>query len=127
MFVQFADIDVCTVLLKKHSGLLHPLNAHHIKVLDLAFESAIDVEKWKEALQFGLRLVPGMRLYNGECSPLLGVLHMKLGKLLLFFDRCTEAREHLQRAADIMQYTHGKMSSAYQTQLLPLIMQANES
>lgn len=115
------------MLLGKHKGLLHPLNAHHIKVLDLAFESAIDVEKWSEAVEFGLRLVPGMRLYNGECSPLLAVVQMKLGKLLLLFDRCAEAREQLQSAADIMQYTHGKQSTAYQRRLLPLLSEAGQS
>lgn len=38
------------------------MNVFYLKTLDLAFESAIDVEKWDEALEYGNELIPGFRL-----------------------------------------------------------------
>lgn len=55
------DLDVCKVLLKKQQDVLHPLNVWHIKTLDAAFEAAIDVGKWPEALEYGKKLLPGFR------------------------------------------------------------------
>lgn len=118
------DFDVCTVLLSKHAGLLHPLNVHHVKLLDLAFESAINVGKWSDACNFGLQLVPGLRRYNGALSPILAVLHLKLGKLLLLVDRFAEAKQQLIDAGEIMQYTHGKMA-LQRSQWRPLMKQAD--
>lgn len=47
--------------MNKQRGVLHQMNILFLKTLDLAFESAIDVEKWDEALEYGLELVPGFR------------------------------------------------------------------
>lgn len=49
-------------MLTKQRGILHPLNVLHVKTLDLAFESAINVGKFDEALAFGNELVPGFTL-----------------------------------------------------------------
>lgn len=52
---------MCKLCLAKQKGFLHPLNVWHLKTLDAAFEAAIDVAKWAEALEFGMELVPGFR------------------------------------------------------------------
>lgn len=57
-----ADLDVCRVMLEKQRGCLHALNVWHVKTLDLAFESDINVGKFDEALEFGNELVPGFTL-----------------------------------------------------------------
>lgn len=111
------------MILQKHVGLLHPLNVHHIKLLDLAFESAINISKWSLAVEFGLRVLPGLRKYNGPLSPLVAVMHMKLGKLLLVLDRFAEAKAQLLEAVKVMQFTHGPVA-IYLSQIRPLIMQA---
>lgn len=49
------------MLIKKQMGVLHKLNVYRLKTLDLAFESAIDVGKWEDALRFGIDLIPGFR------------------------------------------------------------------
>lgn len=46
----------------KQRGILHRFNVSFLKTLDLAFESAIDVAKWDEALEYGHELLPGFRL-----------------------------------------------------------------
>lgn len=61
LFMLQADLDVCVVMLAKQRGCLHSLNVWHVKTLDLAFESAINVGKFDEALEFGNELVPGFR------------------------------------------------------------------
>lgn len=55
------DLDICSILVCKQRGVLHQMNVLHLKTLDLAFESAIDVEKWDEALEYGIELLPGFR------------------------------------------------------------------
>lgn len=54
-------LDVCSVLIHKQTGILHQMNIYRLKTLDLAFESAIDVGKWDEALRYGNDLLPGFR------------------------------------------------------------------
>lgn len=55
------DLDVCTVMLKKQRNVFHPTNVWHIKTLDMAFESAINVGKLDLALDYGNVLVNGLR------------------------------------------------------------------
>lgn len=55
------DLDICSVLIHKQTGFLHQMNIYRLKTLDLAFESAIDVGKWDEALRYGNELIPGFR------------------------------------------------------------------
>lgn len=50
---------MCKVCLKKQQGLFHNLDLLHVKVLDLAFESSIEMGQWEEAAEFGQELVPG--------------------------------------------------------------------
>lgn len=56
------DLDICSILVGKQRGILHQMNVLRLKTLDLAFESAIDVEKWDEALEYGTELIPGFWL-----------------------------------------------------------------
>ncbi|KAJ4437510.1 hypothetical protein ANN_17655, partial [Periplaneta americana] len=52
-------LDVCKVCLKKQQGLFHPLDLLHVKVLDLAFESSIELGQWEQANEYGQELVAG--------------------------------------------------------------------
>jgi len=47
--------------LEKQNGIFHPNNINHVKILDLAFESAIKMEQWKESLKYGILLIDGYR------------------------------------------------------------------
>lgn len=63
------------------------------------------------------------RKYHGSFNPLLGLLYMKIGKILMHCEQDKEALHNLKKAADIIQITHGHQHSLYQTQLLPLLAQ----
>ncbi|KAH8420067.1 hypothetical protein KR009_005472, partial [Drosophila setifemur] len=119
-----AYLDVCQVCLDKQAGVLHPLNVWHVKTLDAAFEAAIDVGKWTEALDYGQRLLPGFRKYHGAWNPLLGLLLMKLGKIQLFEQHAKEAQHHLEEALRILTVTHGRDHRLLSEQLHPLLQQA---
>lgn len=86
---------------------MHPLNAYHVRVLDLAVESYIHLQKWAEARRYLELLLPGLRRYNGPFSPLVSVALMKLGKMLLLLDEVGEARRYLRDAQEIIRITHG--------------------
>nr|CAI5868987.1 unnamed protein product [Callosobruchus analis] len=117
-------LDVCNVCLKKQEGLLYEYNIRHVKTLDLAFDSSIDLGKFDDATQYGLGLVNSFHKYYGKTHPLTGLLHLKLGKLLLYQERVKEAIEHLQQAKCILQVTHGITSSLFKEQFIPLYKQA---
>ncbi|XP_055307325.1 histone-lysine N-methyltransferase SMYD3 isoform X1 [Sitodiplosis mosellana] len=119
-----AYLDICSILVKRQRGVLHRMNIWFLKTLDLAFESAIDFEKWNEALEYGIELLPGFRKYNGDFNPLLGLLHMKVGKIQLFTNNSKEALHNLNKASDIIKITHGEDHNLYRNELVPLLIQA---
>ncbi|EDV45639.1 histone-lysine N-methyltransferase SMYD3 [Drosophila erecta] len=121
-----AYLDVCKVCLDKQTGVFHPLNVWYVKTLDAAFEAAIEVGKWSDALDYGQRLLPGFRKYHGPWNPLLGLVHMKLGKIQLYTGQCKEALHHLEEAQRILTVTHGRDHRLLTEQLYLLILQARQ-
>lgn len=64
------------------------------------------------------------RKYNGDFNPLLGLLHMKVGKIQLFKGCSKEALHNLNKASDILKVTHGEEDNLYKSELVPLLIQA---
>lgn len=62
--------------------------------------------------------------YNGPYNPLLGLLHMKIGKIQLFKNMNNDALHNLNKASDIIKITHGRDHNLYQNELVPLLIQA---
>lgn len=62
--------------------------------------------------------------YNGDFNPLLGLLHMKVGKIQLFKNSSRDALHNLNRASDILKITHGEDHNLYRNELVPLLIQA---
>lgn len=54
-------MDVCKICLKKLSGVLHPKNILYVKILDMAFDSAIQMNLWQDAINYGNQLLDGFR------------------------------------------------------------------
>ena len=55
------DLDVCRIVLKKQSDLFHPLNLLRAKTFDAAFESAIELGQWEDAVVYGKILLPAFQ------------------------------------------------------------------
>lgn len=51
---------------------------------------------------------------------------LKLGKILVYIGRCSEAVGHLTQAESILKASHGTAHPLYTQQLVPLIMQARQ-
>uniref|UniRef100_A0A6P7GVB7 Histone-lysine N-methyltransferase SMYD3-like n=1 Tax=Diabrotica virgifera virgifera TaxID=50390 RepID=A0A6P7GVB7_DIAVI len=113
-------LDVCKVCLKKQKGILYKYNVKHIKTLDLAFDSSIEFGKFEEATEYGLQLIKSFYEYYGNVHPMVGLLHLKLTKLLLHQDCSEDALDHLKKAKDILKITHGMSSSIFKEHILPL-------
>lgn len=64
------------------------------------------------------------RKYNGDFNPLLGLLHMKVGKIQLFNGDLKEALHNLNKSSDILKVTHGEEHNLYKKELVPLLIQA---
>lgn len=64
------------------------------------------------------------RKYNGDLNPVLGLLHMKVGKIQLFKNKPKEALHNLNKASDILKKTHGEEHNLYRNELVPLLIQA---
>lgn len=62
--------------------------------------------------------------YYEKIHPLTGLLHLKLGKLLMYQEKLQSALEHLKKAKEILEITHGINSTLCQQHLLPLLHQA---
>lgn len=62
--------------------------------------------------------------YNGDLNPLLGLLHMKVGKIQLFKNSPKEALHNLNCASEILEKTHGKEHNLCRNELAPLLIQA---
>ncbi|XP_035905515.1 histone-lysine N-methyltransferase SMYD3 isoform X2 [Anopheles stephensi] len=119
-----AYLDVSRLCLKKQENILHRYNVHHIKTLDNAMESALNMEKWREAIGYGLRLLDGFRHYYSPYHPMLGLTYLKVGKLQLYECQFAEALIHLQQAAKIVRVTHGEQDDLYKRVLIPLLCDA---
>lgn len=64
------------------------------------------------------------RKYGGDFNPLLGLLHMKVGKIQLFNGCSKEALHNLNKASDVLKVTHGEENNLYRSELVPLLIQA---
>ncbi|XP_045542323.1 histone-lysine N-methyltransferase SMYD3 [Papilio machaon] len=119
-----AYVDVCKFCLEKQEGILHPLNVMHAQTMDHAFDALIQVQLWETACLYAEKLIPCFKFYYGERHPLLGLLHLKYGKILLYKMDLSKALEHLKLAEKILKITHGDRHPLYKEQLLPLLSQA---
>lgn len=122
---MFADLDVCKICLTKQSDLLHDLCLVRCKILDAAFDSAIQLELWDTAITHGVPLIPAYKLWYGSQHPLTAILLLKLFKILLLISSSPDstAIDYYNEAISIIAVTHGKSSSFYCREVKPLINQ----
>ncbi|XP_050663854.1 N-lysine methyltransferase SMYD2-A isoform X1 [Leptidea sinapis] len=119
-----AYVDVCKFCLERQEGVLHPLNVMYAQTLDQAFDALIQVQLWEQACIYAEKLLPCFRFYYGPLHPLLGLLHLKYGKILLYKMDLPRALAHFKSAEKILKITHGNNHPLYNEQLMPLLQQA---
>lgn len=92
-------------------------------MLDAAFDSAIQLELWNTAYEYGLPLLPGYKLWYGEKHPLTAILLLKLFKILQLVEGVNRetALEYFREAISILEMTHGKSSTFVNQEVKPLL------
>ncbi len=118
-------MDVCKICLSKQGDLFHDLCLIRSKILDAAFDSAIQLQLWETALQYGVLLIEAYKLWYGNEHPLTAILLLKLFKILLLTSKTNDsvALKYYEEAVKIIELTHGKSSSFYKNDVKPLIYQ----
>ncbi|CAG9109899.1 unnamed protein product [Plutella xylostella] len=119
-----AYVDVCKYCLSRQEGVLHALNVLRAQTLDHALDALIQVQLWDHALEYAEALIPCFRFYYGDRHPLLGLLHLKYGKILLYKMDLQKAMDQLKKSEKILKITHGDKHPLYREELLPLLRQA---
>ncbi|KAG0727112.1 Histone-lysine N-methyltransferase SMYD3 [Chionoecetes opilio] len=119
-------LDLCEKGLEKATGVLHDLNIFLVKLRDAAFEASISLGRWEEASMYGLLNIEGLSHYYGRNHPSLGMVLLKLGKILVYVGRCSEAVGHLARAESILEKSYGTTNPVYTQQLMPMYSQARQ-
>ncbi|RZF37970.1 hypothetical protein LSTR_LSTR005470 [Laodelphax striatellus] len=118
-----AYLDVCNLCLRKQAGLFHPMNIQHLKTLDAAYQSAIQMNQFETALRYGKQLIPGFREYFGQYHPSYAILLLMLAKILVYVENFKEAAVYLKESEKIIEITHGKQHTLYRQDFLPLLFQ----
>ncbi|XP_022125928.2 histone-lysine N-methyltransferase SMYD3 isoform X2 [Pieris rapae] len=121
---SMAYVEVCKCCIQKQNGVLHPLNIFYAQILEQSFEAFINVQLWQKACVYAEALLPCFRFYYGPLHPLLGLLHLRYGKILLYKLDLKKALQQLKSAEKILKITHGETHPFYKEQLLPLLHQA---
>lgn len=106
-------------MVKMQKGVFSVNNIWYLKTLEAAFDSATQMERFDQAIEYGKALVPGYENYYGMVHPSTAIIYMKVGKLLADQERNLEAFGMLRSAADIMEITHGTEHSVYINLLEP--------
>lgn len=118
-------MDVCKICLSKQGDLFHDLCLIRSKILDAAFDSAIQLNLWEAAAQYGILLIRAYKLWYGNEHPLTAILLLKLFKILLLTSQSNDsvALNYYKEAVAIIELTHGKSSSFFRQEVKPLIQQ----
>ncbi|XP_026484663.2 uncharacterized protein LOC113392442 isoform X2 [Vanessa tameamea] len=119
-----AYVEICKYCLEKQEGILHPLNVLYSQTLDNAFDALIQVQLWEQACIYAEKLIPCFRFYYGKYHPLLGLLHMKYGKILLYKMNLEGALNQFKLAEKIIKIAYGERHPLYREHLLPYIDQS---
>ncbi|XP_047538653.1 histone-lysine N-methyltransferase ASHR1 [Vanessa atalanta] len=119
-----AYVEICKYCLEKQEGVLHPLNVLYSQTLDNAFDALIQVQLWEQACIYAEKLIPCFRFYYGKYHPLLGLLHMKYGKILLYKMNLEGALNQFKLAEKIIKIAYGERHPLYREHLLPYIDQS---
>ncbi|XP_057370124.1 histone-lysine N-methyltransferase SMYD3-like [Daphnia carinata] len=116
-------LDVCKLCLTKQEDSFHDLCLIRSKVLDAAFDSAVQLQLWESAIQYGFPLVHAYKHWYGNEHPLTAILLLKIFKILLLVSPNDDsvALKYYQEAAKIIELTHGKASMFYQQDVKSLI------
>ncbi|XP_018016095.1 N-lysine methyltransferase SMYD2-A [Hyalella azteca] len=123
--VNYALTEVTRRQSKDEGGhmrmLLHPFNIHRIRLLEAAYDSAIELTDAVDALKFAELNIEGIKHRVGEFGQLYGNRLLEMGKLCVRLERYKKALRHFREAERILEVCLGPENRLVQEELRPLM------
>ncbi|XP_060555621.1 histone-lysine N-methyltransferase SMYD3-like [Ruditapes philippinarum] len=99
--------EKCKKLIQETTNILHPMNVYSVRLLDKAFDVAIEEEHWEKAIKYGQKTLQAYSTYYPKYSPNYAIQLFKVGKLQLYVQYMEDAARNLEQAQSILTVTHG--------------------
>ncbi|XP_056112125.1 histone-lysine N-methyltransferase SMYD3 [Rhinichthys klamathensis goyatoka] len=94
-------------LLHRYADVIPDRNIYVLRLLDLAMDACISLDRYETALEYGNRALGPYKLYFSDPHPSRAVELLRVGKLQHYLARLKEAHGSFTQAYDIMKVTHG--------------------
>uniref|UniRef100_A0A1A7WRW9 [histone H3]-lysine(4) N-trimethyltransferase n=1 Tax=Iconisemion striatum TaxID=60296 RepID=A0A1A7WRW9_9TELE len=101
-------LEGCSHLLSAVNGDVPDENLYKLRITDMALDASVHLERWEEALRYGVRTLPVYSRYYPEPHPVHGVQLMRVGKLQHHLECIEDALDTFKQAFKIMKLTHGE-------------------
>lgn len=123
---QWAQIlALCKVQLKRNIGHLPDENIYQLKILSAAMDACMCLQRARECLQYGLRILGPYRLYCSGFSLMRAFLLRKVGMMQCITGNKREGVDNLRQALIIMKVVYGQ--DHRQTQELMGVLESSQS
>ncbi|KAL2893175.1 Histone-lysine N-methyltransferase ASHR1 [Bienertia sinuspersici] len=100
--VPFCEVKGCTA-----TGWVEGLNLRTITETCLPFQILMELNKWKDALDYCRMTIPVYEKVYPGCHPMLGLQYYTCGKLEWLLGETQNCVRSLSKALDILRVTHG--------------------
>ncbi|XP_022049275.2 histone-lysine N-methyltransferase SMYD3 [Acanthochromis polyacanthus] len=102
-----ALVERCSHLLLAAGGEVPDENLYKLKITDMALDASIHLQRWEEAMRYGVKTLPVYRLYYPDPHPVHGIQLMRVGKLQHYLEHIEEALDTFKQAYEVLKLTHG--------------------
>ncbi|KAL4231552.1 hypothetical protein ACF0H5_009133 [Mactra antiquata] len=105
--------EMSKTLIQETRDVLHPMNVYNVKLLNKAFDAAVNEEEWTKACKYGEKNLDQCRYYYSKYSPHYALELFKVGKLVLYLQNLETALRYLTEAQDIIAVVYGTNHELY--------------
>ena len=117
--------EQCVDFFEEAKMVLHPFNKTYLWLLESCLVRYLDKEDWHLALECAKELLVAYSKFYPRYDVNTALLLMKLAKLSHFLHWSLDALDYVERAAGILEVTHGKKHLLFIRHLNPLMTNIN--
>ncbi|KAI4307314.1 hypothetical protein L6164_030517 [Bauhinia variegata] len=100
-------VSMYKMIEKLQTKLCHPFSISLMQTRDKILKLLMELENWREALEYCKLTIPVYQRVYPAIHPLLGLQYYTCGKLEWFLGDTEEALKSLTKAVDVLRITHG--------------------
>lgn len=100
--------DQCEDFYAEVSPIFHAYDKNYLDLLEILYEQRVAQENIEASLEICLQLLQHYRRNYPEYDVNIGLMELKAAKLCAFLNKLTQAHQHLLRAKDCLEVTHGE-------------------